>query len=101
MTFTLKKFSEKYLTQIKLIIFFIVSFLILLFIYLFPNTPQEYFKNNRTGVSPDYGVYYDGNLDDHVVTIHGFWDDQSVCTKVAEMLEKISNKKSYSCRQLN
>lgn len=64
-------------------------------------SPKEHFKSNQSGVSPDYGVYYDGNLDDHVVTVHGFWDDYSVCMNIAELLKKQSDGESYSCRKLN
>jgi hypothetical protein len=65
-------------------------------------SPQDHFKSNQSGVSADYGVFYDGNLDDHVVTVHGFWDDRSVCEEVAKTLEKMSeNERSYSCRKLN
>jgi uncharacterized protein YcfL len=33
---------------------------------------QDHFKSNQSVVSADYGIFYDGNLDDHVVTVHGF-----------------------------
>lgn len=64
-------------------------------------SPKDHFKDNQVGVSPDYGVFYDENLNGHVVTIHGFWDDHSVCMDIAEALKKKSNGKSYSCRKLN
>lgn len=64
-------------------------------------SPKEHFESNQAGFSPDYGVYYNGNLDDHVVTVHGFLDDRSVCLDIAEMLEKQNNVKSYSCIKLN
>ena len=68
----------------------------------YSKSPQEYFKSNQSGASADYGIFYDGNLDDHVVTVHGFLDDRSVCEEVAKTLEKISeNERSYSCRKLN
>ena len=65
-------------------------------------SPSEHFRKNQSGVSADYGVFYDGNLDDHVVTVHGFWDDHSVCEEVVKMLENMSTKgQSYSCIKLN
>jgi hypothetical protein len=63
---------------------------------------QDHFKSNQSVVSADYGIFYDGNLDDHVVTVHGFWDDHSVCEEVVKMLENMSTKgQSYSCIKLN
>lgn len=65
-------------------------------------SPQEHFRSNQSGVSADYGIFYDGNLDDHVVTVHGFWDDHSVCEEMVKTLENMSNKgKSYTCIKLN
>lgn len=65
-------------------------------------SPSEHFRKNQSGVSPDYGVFYDGNLNDHVVTIHGFWDDRTVCEEIANALEEMSDVgQSYSCRKLN
>jgi hypothetical protein len=65
-------------------------------------SPQDHFKSNQSGVSADYGIFYDGNPDDHVVTVHGFWDDHSVCEEVVKMLENMSNKgQSYACIKLN
>lgn len=65
-------------------------------------SPQDHFKSNQSGVSADYGIFYDGNLDDHVVTVHGFWDDHSVCEEMVKTLENMSNKgQSYTCIKLN
>jgi uncharacterized lipoprotein YehR (DUF1307 family) len=67
-------------------------------------SPQEHFRSNQSGVSADYGIFWDGNPDpdDHVVTVHGFWDDRSVCEEVVKMLENMSTKgQSYSCIKLN
>ena len=65
-------------------------------------SPSEHFRKNQSGVSPDYGVFYDGNLNDHVVTIHGFWDDGTVCEEIANTLEEMSDEgQPYSCRKLN
>ena len=65
-------------------------------------SPQEHFRSNQSGVSADYGIFYDGNLDDHVVTVHGFWDDHSVCKEMVKTLENMSNKgQSYTCIKLN
>lgn len=65
-------------------------------------SPQEHFKGNQSGVSADYGIFYGGNLDDHVVTVHGFLDDRSVCEEMVKTLENLSNKgQSYRCIKLN
>ena len=60
-------------------------------------TPEAYFENNQTGSSVDYGVFKWGQ--DHVITVHGFEDDEKVCLDIAKMLE--SQGGSYSCGALN
>jgi hypothetical protein len=65
------------------------------------STPQNYFNNNKAGSSSDYGVFYDGNVDDHIITVHGFLDDYKVCRDIVNMLTEQGKGKSYSCRKLN
>ena len=57
----------------------------------YSKSPQEYFKSNQSGASADYGIFYDGNLDDHVVTVHGFLDGRSVCKEVVKMLKNLNS----------
>lgn len=64
-------------------------------------TPEGFFSKKAIGYSSDYGVYYDGNLDDHVITVHGFLDDHKICEDIVGMLESQSKGQRYSCRKLN
>lgn len=64
-------------------------------------TPKDFFSKKAIGSSSDYGVYYDGNLEDHVATVHGFLDDHKVCKDIVEILESQGKGKRYSCRKLN
>jgi hypothetical protein len=64
---------------------------------------KGYFSHHRVGSSPDYAVMKNGS--DYLATIHGFMDDQSVCT---ELIEKYNRNVSlsvlpgrYTCVQLN
>jgi hypothetical protein len=61
------------------------------------DAPREFFARNKIG-SPDYGVMKSGN--DHVITVHGFVDDQTNCLEIAAMLNK-KGQGVYSCVPLN
>lgn len=71
--------------------------------------PRLFFEKNKTGTSPDYGVIKWSNPDDHVITIHGFADDQASCQEVADALNLNACKEldgqncldPYSCVRLN
>lgn len=62
------------------------------------DAPREFFAKNKIGSSADYGVMKDGN--DHVITVHGFIDDQTNCLEIAAMLNK-KGQGLYSCVPLN
>lgn len=59
--------------------------------------PKDFFKNNRSGHDSDYGVMKGGS--DHVITVHGFYDDYEVCREIVEMLERDGGH--YNCEALN
>jgi hypothetical protein len=73
------------------------------------DTPRKHFAANKSGASPDYGIIKFGNLDDHVITVHGFMDDAASCKEVVEALNTNACKETdgqqcldpYSCIALN
>jgi len=79
--------------------YMVVTLVVFLFGCSDSSTPQIYFGENRAGRSIDYGVFNNRNEDDHVITVHGFLDDNKVCREIVEMLE--AQDGSYSCRALN
>lgn len=71
--------------------------------------PRLFFEKNKAGTSPDYGVIKWSDPDDHVITVHGFVDDQASCKEVADSLNFNACKEfdgqnclnPYSCVRLN
>ena len=71
--------------------------------------PKRFFEKIKAGMSPDYGIIKWGNPDDHVITVHGFSDDQASCKEVADALNFNACKEldgqncldPYSCIRLN
>lgn len=52
------------------------------------DSPYDYFQKNKSGYSNDYALNKNnvfGNKE-HVVTVHGFGDDESVCRVLASAL---------------
>ena len=67
---------------------------------------QKFFSKNKVGNSPDYAFVKNGIAgQDHLITIHGYADDKSVCEALAkeyngdESLSTLPGK--YQCIQLN
>jgi hypothetical protein len=73
------------------------------------NAPGDFFARGKIGTSPDYAVIKFGNAQDHVITVHGFSDDEASCREVADALNFNACKETdgtgclnpYSCRVLN
>lgn len=71
--------------------------------------PKYFFAKNKIGSAPDYGVIKFGNRDDHVVTVHGFSDDEASCKEIIDALNVNACKETdgqgclnpYSCIPLN
>lgn len=59
---------------------------------------EKWFENNKSGNSADFGVFKGYN--DHVITVHGFWDDKDVCQQIIDMLHK-EQPDAYICMTLN
>jgi len=59
---------------------------------------KEYFNQNKTGSSADYGVFKHNT--DYVISIHGFDRDLDVCLEVVSMLNQ-EQPNTYSCKPLN
>jgi len=67
---------------------------------------QEFFSKNKIGRSPDYAFVKNGiGGPTHLITIHGYVDDKSVCEGLAKeyngdaSLSTLPGK--YQCIQLN
>lgn len=71
--------------------------------------PKEFFATHKIGTSRDYGVIKNNDPHDHVVTVHGFMDDQASCVQIANSLNTDACKETdgqgclnlYSCIALN
>ncbi len=59
---------------------------------------KEYFSQNKTGHSADYGVFKHNT--DYVISIHGFDRDLEVCLEIISMLNQ-EQPNIYSCKPLN
>jgi ABC-type glycerol-3-phosphate transport system substrate-binding protein len=57
--------------------------------------PRMFFSENKSGTSPDYGIFKGFGDDDHVVTVHGFMDDLNICMKLAA---KFNEEEPGACR---
>ncbi|MFZ2168386.1 MAG: hypothetical protein WAW61_01985 [Methylococcaceae bacterium] len=64
------------------------------------DAPQKFFSKNKSGKSPDYGIFKGLGDEDHVVTVHGFLDDLSFCLKLAMKLNE-EEPGMYRCVPLN
>ena len=72
------------------------------------DAPAKFFAKHQVGSSPDYGIFkFDVN--DHVITVHGFSDDLHTCIQVAHALNDAACKEitegsaclnPYNCRIL-
>ena len=67
---------------------------------------QKFFSKNKIGDSPDYAFVKNGIAgQDHLITIHGYADDKSVCEELAKKyngapsLSTLPGK--YQCIKLN
>lgn len=64
---------------------------------------QQFFSKHKIGSSPDYAVMKNGT--DHLMTIHGYTDDLSVCMQLIEPYNKDASLSTwpgtYSCVPLN
>ena len=73
------------------------------------DAPKKFFAENKVGTSPDYGIIKFKDQSDHVVSVHGFTDDQASCNEIAEALNTNACKETggrdclnpYSCIPLN
>ena len=67
------------------------------------NDVKEFFAKHKIGSSPDYAVMKNGT--DHLLTIHGFADDLSVCMELIEPYNRDASLStipgSYTCVPLN
>ena len=74
-----------------------------------PDAAQKFFAKNKIGPSPDYAIIKFGNINDHVITVHGFGNDLASCMQVSDALNVAACKETdgsdclnpYSCRILN
>jgi len=93
----------------KLLLFVLIEMLV---IFNFPvnaadqEDVQKFFSKNKVGNSPDYAFVKNGIAgQDHLITIHGYADDKSVCEALAKeyngdaSLSTLPGK--YQCVQLN
>lgn len=67
---------------------------------------QKFFKNNKIGESPDYAFVKNGLAGaEHLITIHGYANDKSVCEALAREYNGDSSLSTlpgkYQCIQLN
>lgn len=62
------------------------------------SAPRKFFEKNKIGKSPDFGIMKRGT--DHVVTVHGFYDDLGVCQTLAATLNR-EEPNTYTCQPLN
>lgn len=58
----------------------------------------EFFDNTKIGRGADYGVYKRDT--DHVISIHGFTDDLSVCLEIIALFNQ-KESGTYTCKPLN
>ena len=74
------------------------------------DSARVFFGKNKIGVSPDFGIVKFGNIEDHVITVHGFSDDLASCQEIVKELNKNACKEitdgsacldPYSCQPLN
>lgn len=74
------------------------------------NSPRGFFGKNKIGTSPDFGIVKFGNIEDHVITVHGFSDDLASCHEIVKALNENACKEitdgsacldPYSCQPLN
>lgn len=72
--------------------------------------PRVFFSKHKIGTSPDYGIVKFGNIQDHVITVHGFADDLASCQEIAKALNENACQEimdgsacldPYSCQPLN
>lgn len=72
-------------------------------------TPREFFEKNKIASSADYAIIKWGDSSDHVVTVHGFMDDQKSCILISDALNKDACNETagsncqnpFSCQALN
>lgn len=64
------------------------------------DAPRKFFSKNKSGNSPDYGIFKGLGTDDHVVSVHGFIDDLDICLKLAAKLNE-EEQRAYRCAPLN
>lgn len=67
---------------------------------------QAFFAKHQVGNSPDYAFVKQGVAGpDHLITIHGYADDRSVCEQLARTYNEDSSQSSlpgrYYCAKLN
>lgn len=62
------------------------------------DAPRKFFEKNKIGESADFGIIKHGR--DHVVTVHGFYDDLGICQKLAATLNR-EEPNAYMCQPLN
>jgi hypothetical protein len=62
------------------------------------DTVNKFFAGHKIGNSPDYAIMQDGS---HVITIHGYLDDLSMCLTIVEQLKADSPLADFSCIPLN
>ncbi|WP_316979204.1 hypothetical protein [Shumkonia mesophila] len=61
----------------------------------------EYFSDNKIGSFTDYGVFKTSIAGtNHVVSVHGFVDDASICNEIAGLFNR-KERGAYHCRPLN
>jgi hypothetical protein len=74
------------------------------------DSPRVFFGKNKIGTSPDFGIVKFGNIEDHVITVHGFSDDLASCQEIVKALNENACKEitdrsacldPYSCQPLN
>lgn len=58
---------------------------------------RKFFENTDVSLTPVYGIM--NNPDDHVATVHGFFDNLEVCQVIVELLSKDGH--IYICVKLN
>ena len=73
------------------------------------DAPKKLFAQQKVGTSADFGIIKFKNPNDHVVSVHGFADDESSCKEIVDALNTNACKdsgglqcvKPYSCIPLN
>jgi hypothetical protein len=74
------------------------------------DSPRGFFGKNKIGTSPDFHIVKLGNIEDHVITVHGFPDDLASCQEIVKALNENACKEitdssacldPYSCQPLN